>query len=84
MSFTESKKKNNYNCRQPWSSMGIYSDGTVTPCCNTFGRNLPIGNIKDDDIENIWKNYKIKKIRDAFDKKTPCLGCQICLDNTAD
>ncbi len=83
MSFSK-PKSNNYNCRQPWSSMGIYADGTVTPCCNTFGRNLPIGNIKEDEIEKIWKNYKIKKIRDAFDKKTPCLGCQICLDNTAE
>lgn len=83
--FSYSKKKDkDYNCRQPWSSIGIYSDGTVTPCCNTFGRNLPIGNIRDDKIENIWKNHKIKKIREAFDKKTPCVGCTICLDNTAE
>ena len=83
--FSHSKKSDKeYNCRQPWSSIGIYSDGTVTPCCNTFGRNLPIGNIKDDKIENIWKNHKIKKVRESFDNKTPCVGCTICLDNTAE
>lgn len=71
-----------YNCRQPWGSFGIYSDGSATPCCNTFGRTMPVGNIKTDSISNIWKSSKMKQIRDNFESNEPCKGCKICLDNT--
>jgi radical SAM protein with 4Fe4S-binding SPASM domain len=78
------KTSKKYECRQPWTRLGIYSDGSVTPCCNTFGRNLPIGNIKENTISEIWQSNLIKKVRDGFEKNTPCNGCKICLDNTAE
>ena len=82
MFSSEQVKLKKYNCRQPWSSFGIYSDGTTTPCCNTFGRTLPVGNINQDSISKIWKSGKMKKIRENFNKNEPCKGCKICLDHT--
>ena len=79
---SENVKSKKYNCRQPWSSFGIYSDGTTTPCCNTFGRTLPVGNINQDSISKIWKSNNMKKIRENFNKNEPCKGCKICLEHT--
>jgi len=82
--FEKSKKNSTkYNCNQPWSSFGIYSDGTATPCCNTFGRTLPIGNVLTESISNLWKSRKIKNLRKNFIDGSPCNGCKICLDHTA-
>ena len=32
----DSNKK--YSCREPWSQMAVYADGTIIPCCTPFGR----------------------------------------------
>ena len=77
------KSKKKYECRQPWTTLGVYSDGSVTPCCNTFGRNVPIGNIKENSVSDIWRSKKIEEVRLGFEKNTPCNGCKICIDNTA-
>lgn len=80
------KSENNskkYFCNQPWSSFGIYSDGTATPCCNTFGRTLPVGNIKNQSVANLWKSVKMQNLRKNFIDGSPCNGCKICLDHTA-
>jgi radical SAM protein with 4Fe4S-binding SPASM domain len=78
------KGQKKYECRQPWTTLGVYSDGSVTPCCNTFGRNLPIGNIKDNSVSEIWKSELIENVRSGFEKNTPCNGCKICIDNTSE
>ncbi len=71
-----------YFCSEPWGQITIYSDGTVTPCCNTFGRNLSIGNIKDHSIKEIWNNEKMRKIRDEFLINKPNNICATCINNT--
>lgn len=81
------KKKNQkellkkYNCNEPWGQVTIHSDGVVGPCCNTVGRNLPIGNVLEQDLDMIWKSPKMKKIRDGFLNNQPNKICQLCLEN---
>ena len=76
-------KNKNYFCREPWGQMTVYSDGTVTPCCNTFGRNLEVGNIKNQSIAEIWKGQNINKVRDQFKKNKPNKVCTTCINNTS-
>tara|TARA_B100000900_G_scaffold387420_1_gene378622 strand:+ start:3260 stop:4324 length:1065 start_codon:yes stop_codon:yes gene_type:complete len=76
--------KKNYSCSEPWGQITIHADGEVAPCCNTFGRNLPIGNIKENSLKEIWNSEKMKKIRDGFFKNEPNKTCQICINNTSD
>ena len=49
-----------YNCNKPWGDMAIYSDGSVGPCCNLVGRKIPIGDIKNNTIKEIWNGIKMK------------------------
>ena len=82
-----SKEKHNskrllkdYNCNEPWGQVTIHADGTVGPCCNTVGRNLPVGNFKED-LDVIWKNQKMSKIREQFKSNKPNKICKLCLEN---
>ena len=59
-----------------------YSDGTVAPCCNTIGRNIPVGNVNNYTIKEIWNNDKMKEIRDGFKKNKPSKACRICIEES--
>ncbi len=70
-----------YNCNEPWGQVTIHSDGAVGPCCNTVGRNLPIGNVLEKDLDIIWKSEKMNEIRNGFLNNQPNKICQLCLEN---
>ena len=76
------RKLKKYNCQEPWGQMGIYSDGSVTPCCNIVGRNAPIGNIKNNTVSEIWNGQEMNKIRDGFIKNEPNKVCQSCIESS--
>ena len=78
---TTKKKLKKYNCNQPWGQITIHSDGTVGPCCNTIGRNLPIGNIHEKTVKEIWDGIKMTEIRNEFRNNTPNKVCQLCIEN---
>jgi radical SAM protein with 4Fe4S-binding SPASM domain len=71
-----------YQCHEPWGQVSIYSDGTVAPCCTTFGRNLPIGNMHDQTLEEIWNGEKMSEIREGFKNNKPHLVCKTCINNS--
>ena len=78
----ESKKLlKKYNCNQPWGQVTIHSDGHVGPCCNTVGRNLPVGNVLKTSLKDIWHGININKIRDGFKNNSPNKVCQLCIEN---
>jgi radical SAM protein with 4Fe4S-binding SPASM domain len=74
-------KKKKYNCNEPWGQVTIHSDGTVGPCCNTVGRNLPIGNIKNKTLKEIWDGRVMAEIRQGFINNNPNKVCKLCIDN---
>ena len=69
-----------YNCNKPWGDMAIYSDGSVGPCCNLVGRKVPIGDIKNNTVKEIWNGIKMNEIREGFRKNLPKKVCQVCLE----
>jgi len=71
-----------YSCREPWSQISVYADGSFVPCCTPFGRNIPIGNIKNKNIKDVWNGSEINKIRDAFKNNKPHKVCKACIDHT--
>ena len=53
------KPDNKIFCLAPWFSIKIHPTGAAGPCCS-FYRNEPLGNIKDEKLEDIWfKNFEI-------------------------
>ena len=75
------KKLKNYNCNKQWGDMAIYSNGSVGPCCNLVGRKIPIGNIKDNPIKEIWNGTKMSELRNGFVKNNPDEVCKACIES---
>jgi radical SAM protein with 4Fe4S-binding SPASM domain len=69
-----------YNCNEPWGQVTINSDGSVGPCCNTVGRNIPIGNIKQETLKQIWQGKEMTEIRNGFINNNPNKVCKLCLE----
>ena len=64
--------------------MTIRSNGDVVPCCYDLTSKLIMGNIMNDDPEEIWKNKSYKDLRDSIQKKkykSICSNCAVVKPN---
>ncbi|MEN8163073.1 MAG: radical SAM protein [Acidobacteriota bacterium] len=50
-------------CSQPFSVMFIAPDGHVMPCCNVWGSEYSMGNLLEEDLEEIWNGDRFRKSR---------------------
>jgi radical SAM protein with 4Fe4S-binding SPASM domain len=53
-------------CHIPWQQMVIDSTGSVSPCCYWGAYendNPPIGNLNEQDIDEIWNNDRFRQLR---------------------
>lgn len=66
-----------WSCVAPWSRVAVLADGTILPCCNFFGRNIPIGNIRNMTIADAWNSDSIRRIREGILDDT-LDNCSIC------
>jgi radical SAM protein with 4Fe4S-binding SPASM domain len=67
-------------CAQPFKRVLVRHDGSVLPCCDLSAINMPVGNIYQESIKEIWDGEKISKLRESVrnPKKLPptCRDCQ--------
>lgn len=66
-----------WDCMSPWARVAVLADGTVLPCCNFFGRNLPLGNVRDSSIEDIWRSPAMQSVREGVTDGS-CSNCELC------
>jgi len=80
-------RKNQYKagivpCRQPFERATIRGDGDVLPCCHHEATKMPIGNIMNQGLGEIWGGMKVREIREMFNdgswKQNPI--CAQCLN----
>lgn len=57
-----------FACSQLWQRMFIAWDGEVVVCCVDSERELVVGNIKKNSIDEIWNNDKYRYIRECHMK----------------
>jgi len=50
-------------CLFPWYLMNVSMDGRVTPCCIDAELGNAIGNVKNEDLREIWNNQKSRRLR---------------------
>ena len=67
--------KDNF-CIVPWIHLNTEPNGRVKPCCAWQGN--PIGDLKDNTLEEIWNNEYIKSMRKSFLENTIPEGCLTC------
>jgi len=74
--------KPKFCCPQLWQRMFVHPDGVVTVCCVDSGRDIYIGNVNGQSIEEIWNSEKYKKLRNLhrtgqIDKLSICSQCHL-------
>lgn len=52
--------------------IGILADGTVVPCCLDNNGEIPLGNIFEDDLNDILNSEKAQNIYNGFSNRTAC------------
>jgi MoaA/NifB/PqqE/SkfB family radical SAM enzyme len=72
--------ENNYSlpdtiCAIPWLNIGIKSDGVIFPCCVS---NDVYGNIKTDNLSEVFQGAKAFEIRQEFLEGKRPTGCSSC------
>lgn len=53
-------------CEEPLNKLNILWDGTVTPCCHDINGSLPLGNIEQHGIDEIWHSEAVIRLHQAF------------------
>jgi radical SAM protein with 4Fe4S-binding SPASM domain len=52
-------------CWNLWSSLVIAWDGTVVPCCYDYDTTMPMGNVREQPLNEIWNGEAYRALREA-------------------
>lgn len=76
----ENRLKNSKTfCMMPWVHMHAFADGRVYPCC--FGDyHLPMGNLRENTMEEVWNNEKYRELRRNMLNEKPSSVCKKCYE----
>jgi MoaA/NifB/PqqE/SkfB family radical SAM enzyme len=67
-------------CMLPWIHLHGWPTGEAYPCCVSVD-SLPVGNLKQNSMEEIWNNDKMKTMRQNMLTNKPCRECQRCYND---
>ena len=66
-------------CMLPWLHLHGFPTGEAYPCCMAKAE-LPIGNLRQESLEQVWNNDKMKKIRKSMLVEKPVAECGKCYE----
>jgi hypothetical protein len=84
MDKEELLKKNRAFCILPWIHMHVWPNGNAMPCC-IADSTKPFGNLKENNIEEVWNSENYKELRLAMlegKKLDVCNRCYELEDST--
>jgi len=71
--------KDDVFCILPWVHLHAYPDGRAYPCCHST-MDYPIGNLKENTIEEVWNSDSYKNMRKNMLEGKPCKECTKCYE----
>ena len=76
---THEPKTNPYFCYMLWQVPSINFDGKVFPCCILFDDKDAVGNLLEQDFDEIWNGEKMKAMRHYIATgEGDCQACRNC------
>ena len=75
----ETTKHEGLMCSQSWEKLTVWANGDVSPCCTFHGKNLIIGNINYQSIQELWNGSNINKIREQLRSGNINKVCHECI-----
>lgn len=70
-------KENKTFCMFPWMHLYVNTDGAAYPCCTTLYE-YPIGNVRENTIDELWNSEKLKEVRRKLLAGERVDGCANC------
>lgn len=68
-------------CNVPWEKVCVTWDGEVVPCCHDYDKKYPLGNVKTQNLAEIWNGERMQRLRKEFisnDVQNPlCRSCPL-------
>jgi radical SAM protein with 4Fe4S-binding SPASM domain len=69
-------------CAQIFKGVQVQADGEVVPCCVDWNRANVVGNLNTEEIRDIWRGDKLRKLQIAHLKGEkpslePCKNCEM-------
>lgn len=76
------KLPSRFKCQEVMTKMTIRWDGTVTPCCLDYDGAMSVGNVKKDDLMDLWQSDTLKGLRLMLSDKRQdllelCKNCKL-------
>lgn len=90
--YIEMKKRKNWNdewdlrmkrlfprfCRNAYGRLRVDSEGDIAPCCYATRGELSLGNLNEQDFENIWNGTEAQDLRRGMYTEDVPVLCQSC------
>lgn len=64
-------------CNKPYEWAQVDPEGNVYPCCQ-ISRRYSVGNLNDQNFEEIWNSEKFTEFRDGLTNGNPNRWCAVC------
>jgi len=82
MSFGDEESINNIPCIAIWGTFCIHVDGTVGLCCMDTTSSIPLGNVKEQTIQEVWQGDALQNVREKHlagkrNEIAMCNGCTL-------
>ena len=71
--------KSDVFCMIPWVHMHAFPNGQAYPCCLSDSQ-IPIGNLHNNSIEEVWNDTPYKTMRKNMLEEKPCQECTKCYE----
>lgn len=67
-------------CTMPFTTLAIRSNGDVSPCCIDWSGGTNIGNILEEDLQDIWNGERLYEFRkmQLENRKAENMSCRNC------
>ena len=68
------------SCWDPFRRLGVFADGSVTPCCTFSSKELIVGDIRKSTLKEIWDGEAARRVRQGLLEGEPVPVCARCLN----
>ncbi len=57
-----------FTCNEPWRKLIVRANGDVLPCCSFYGYDIPLGNLADSTLYELFNSPMMKTLRRDFQR----------------
>ena len=73
-------KKERVPCADLWNKLSIHWDGNVSVCCFDWHTSIPLGNVSEESLMDIWNGKAVRALREShcaghYDSIPLCKEC---------